>query len=210
MGRSTFASGRPIVWRSRPGGAIGYVFGCRVLLDEPDALAVVQPTGAPVRRRLAALGGPNGRSLLPGTWTGAYRATTWGGLTSVRLHPVGRAYSVIRTWIDAEARYRGWYVNLEQPWVRTAVGFDSRDDILDIVARDDLSGCRLKDDDELEFAGDVGQLAPAEAASIRATAEAAIDDVGHRRWPFDEAAWTDLRPATDDRPLVLPADWDQA
>ncbi len=42
------------------------------------------------------------------------------------------AYSVIRTWCESDLRFNGWYVNLESPWVRTTVGFDSRDDILDV------------------------------------------------------------------------------
>jgi hypothetical protein len=39
-------------------------------------------------------------------------------------------------------------VNLEQPWTRTALGFDSRDDVLDVTVTDNLSQCKLKDEDE--------------------------------------------------------------
>jgi len=86
------------------------------------------------------------------------------------LHPVGRSYSVIRTWLQAEERFHGWYVNLEQPWVRTEVGFDSRDDVLDVTVTDDLRECTLKDEDQLDFEVDLGTLTQDEAQSIRATA----------------------------------------
>jgi predicted RNA-binding protein associated with RNAse of E/G family len=116
---------------------------------------------------------------------------------------------VIRTWLEAEERFHGWYVNLEQPWVRTAVGFDSRDDVLDVTVTDDLHECRLKDEDELDFAVEVGKLTSGEARSIRASAISAITDVTTRRWPFDEGAWQTLRPSRYDQPLDLPLGWDE-
>jgi predicted RNA-binding protein associated with RNAse of E/G family len=88
------------------------------------------------------------------------------------------------------------------------VGFDSRDDVLDVTVTDDLCACSLKDEDELEFAVSVGKLTSSEARSIRATAESAIDDIASRRWPFDESAWYAFRPARYDQPVVLPAGWD--
>ena len=187
---------------------MGYVIGCRVWIDEPDVRAIVQPTGAPIMRRNAQRGVPNGRSFIPGTWDGSRTASRWDRPPTVRLHPVGRPYSVLRTWLDAEQRFHGWYVNLEQPWQRTAVGFDSRDDVLDVSVADDLSRCRLKDVDELEFTVQVGMFTSAEARAIRAAADTAIADVNSRRWPFDEAAWTDALPSHLLVPPVLPAGWD--
>jgi len=116
---------------------------------------------------------------------------------------------VIRTWLENEARFHGWYVNLEQPWVRTTMGFDSRDDVLDVIVTDDLGQCTLKDEDELNFAVNVGKLTSDEARSIRATAESAIDDITNRRWPFDERYWQAFRPARYDEPVGLPSGWEQ-
>lgn len=203
-----FAVGSDIVWRSRPGGDVGYAFGCRVLLDEDEVAAVVQPTGSTITRRIGERGGPQGRSLLPGTWDGSREESTWDRPPSVRLHPVGRSYSVIRSWVSEEERFTGWYVNLEQPWSRTVVGFDSRDDVLDITASADLSEWQLKDVDELEFAVEVGVVTRAEAGAVRSAAESAVDDLVHRRWPFDEATWERLRPQELLRPAGLPDGWD--
>lgn len=202
--RAPFPVGTPIVWRSRPNGDVGYIFGCRVLLDEPDVAAVVQPTGSPIMRRVAQRGGPNGRSFLPGTWDGSRRESRWDRPPCVRLHPVGRCYSVIRTWLTKEERFDGWYVNLEQPWSRTPVGFDSRDDVLDVTVSEDLSEWQLKDADELEFAVEVGLLTSTEAQSIRTNAELAIDDITHRRWPFDDSTWRRVLPHDLLEPTTLP------
>ena len=198
------------MWRSRPDGRIGFAFACTVLVDEPDVIAVVQPTGASVARRVGVRGGPGGRALVPGGWDGTSRAvTTWDGPPACRVHPVGGAYSVIRWWDASTRRHQGWYVNLEQPWVRTSLGFDSRDHILDVVVADDLSSCTLKDEDELAYAVEVGKVTPAEAEVIRATAADAIEDVTRRRWPFDESAWSAFEPLEPAELPELPDGWDQ-
>jgi hypothetical protein len=176
-------------------------------VDAAEFAVVVQPTGAAISRRMGTRGGPRGRSMLPDGWDGSRSEGVWDRPPTVRLHPVGRAYSVIRTWIDAEQRFQGWYVNLEQPWARTTVGFDSCDNTLDVTVSDDLSHCALKDGDELDFAVSTGLFSQQEAASICATAAAAIDDVTSGRWPFDESAWLALRPPVVAEQLSLPAGW---
>ncbi len=203
-----FARADEVVWRSLPGGDLGYVFACRVLIDEPDVIAVVQPTGSVVSRRSGTRGGRNGRSLLPGGWDGGRVAGTWDRLPSVRLHPIGRHYSVIRTWLAEAERCDGWYVNLERPWTRTSVGFDSEDLVLDVTATRDLSDWQLKDEDELAFAVEVGLVSEVAARRTHAIARAAAEDLDHRRWPFDEAAWPTGMPPELLAPVTLPDRWD--
>lgn len=128
----------------------------------------------------------------------------------MRLHPVGRSYSVIRTWVVEAAAFDGWYVNLEQPWVRTAVGFDSRDDVLDVTVSADLREWQLKDADELRFAVEAGDLTAEEARAIHAAAASATDDIAHRRWPFDESAWGRWSPQHLLQPAALPPGWETA
>lgn len=179
-----------------------------MLLDDDEVAAVVQPTGSTITRRVGERGGPQGRSLLPGTWDGSREESTWDRPPSVRLHPVDRSYSVIRSWVSEEERFTGWYVNLEQPWSRTLVGFDSRDDVLDITASSDLSEWQLKDVDELEFAVEVGLVTRADARAVRSAADSAVDDLVHRRWPFDEATWERLWPQEPLQPVGLVDGWD--
>ena len=88
------------------------------------------------------------------------------------------------------------------------MGFDSRDDVLDVTVTNDLGESALKDEDELDFAVDQGTLTSSEARSIRLTAASAIDDIANRRWPFDERAWEAFRPARYDEHVDLPTGWD--
>jgi len=88
------------------------------------------------------------------------------------------------------------------------VGFDWRDDVLGVTVSDDLAAWFLEDEDELEFAVEDGKLTSGESGPIRATADAAVDDVASRHWPFDQSEWAPFRPACVDPPLVLPAGWD--
>lgn len=203
-----FELGDEVVWRSRPGGDVGYVFACRVWVDDPSVKIIVQSSGSSVVHRVGQRGGPNGRSLLPGTWHGSRRQSVWGGLPTVRLHPVGRSYSVIRSWIADEQRFEGFYVNLAQPWARTSVGFDSRDYVLDVVAAADLSRWHLKDADELDHAVAVGKFTQGQAKAIHRVAKSAVDDLVARRWPFDGATWTQAVPQDLLRPSELPDQWE--
>lgn len=204
-----FGQGDAVVWRSCHPDRLGYVYTGRVLTDEPSAIAILQPPGAPCARPTGRRGGPRGRNTLPGGWDGGHRVEPWSGPPMVRLHPVGRPYAVLRAWDGAEAAFSGWYVNLEQPWRRTAVGFDTRDHLLDVLVDDDLGGWQLKDDDELDWAVEVGIYAAAEAGTVRDAGRQAVADVEERRWPFDEAAWVPLAPRRGWPAPELPDAWNR-
>lgn len=188
---------------------LGFVLACRVIMDEPDAVVILQQPGAPISRRVGKRGGPGGRQLLPGGWDGQREAKVWEGPPKVRVHPVGSGYSVIRTWQQATHSFAGWYVNLEHPWRRTVVGFDSCDDILDVTVSDDLSTHALKDEDELAFAHEAGLQSQADVDRIWQAADRAIDDLEHRRWPFDEGWWSHLEVDTSQPPPTMPSGWGQ-
>src|SRR5205807_6354277 len=128
-------AGAQVVWRSRPGGEIGFVFAAVVLEDGPSFTALFQPKGAPCKRRSGERSGPAGRQMLPGGWDGRHDDRAFAGPSTARVHPVGSGFAVLRHWDEHRRRYQGWYVNLERPWRRTPIGFDSRDDVLDLTVR---------------------------------------------------------------------------
>ena len=109
-----------------------------------------------------------------------------------------------------------WYVNLEDPLVRTPIGFDYLDRLLDIEIAPDLSRWKWKDEDELEEAVARGILTSQEAHVIRAEGESVIAalDAGHP--PFDEP-WDRWRPDPCwptsriscglERPMQVPGRW---
>jgi len=81
---------------------------------------------------------------------------------------------------------------------RTSVGFDSRDDILDIAVASDLSAWQPKNADEVDFAVEIGLITRDDRRMIRAAAQAAVDAIVERRSPFDEATWSCRPPAAWD------------
>lgn len=194
--------GAPVVWRSRPDGVVGAAIPMIVVEDGPDVVALFQPSGTICKRRTGVRGGPRGRSMLHSH--GSHHNRVYSGPDSVRVHVPGSGFEVIRTWTGSA--FEGWYVNLVLPWRRTRLGFDTWDQMLDLVLTDDLSSWAWKDDDEFAFALQEGQISPEEAARVRAEGLRAITLMEARRFPFHEG-WIRFRP-NDDWPVpALPPDW---
>jgi hypothetical protein len=109
-----------------------------------------------------------------------------------------RAHSIWLFWESGV--FVGWYVNLEDRWRPSRLGFDTQDHELDIWVESDGSW-RWKDEDHLELAVDAGVFTAEEAAAFRAEGERVLAE-----WPFP-TGWEDWR-ADPSWPLpAAPADW---
>jgi hypothetical protein len=115
-------------------------------------------------------------------------------------------YSVL-LWTVEEDR-RVWYVNLQDPLVRTSIGFDTVDHALDVVVELDRSSWRWKDEDELAEAVQDGLFTPAEAADFRAWGERAVDRILSSEPPFDRN-WDGWRPDPGWGVPELPDGWER-
>ena len=111
----------------------------------------------------------------------------WEGTHALRLLTPGAAHSLYLFWGEDDWAFRGWYVNLQAPFRRSSLAFETRDHALDIVVRPD-GGWQWKDEDHLEVATSIGAFTPDEAAEIRAEGERVI-----AAWPFP-TGWEDWRP----------------
>src|SRR5690606_9511378 len=81
----------------------------------------------------------------------------------------GAGFAVIARWGASFDDFTGFYVNVQGPLRRTAIGFDSMDQPLDVIIGPDLS-VRVKDADELDEAAADGFFSAAEVAEIHASA----------------------------------------
>ncbi|MGH2558391.1 MAG: DUF402 domain-containing protein [Thermomicrobiales bacterium] len=201
--------GDAIVLRYRKRGCISWATPVRVIEDAPECVALYMAAETPRKRPVQLDGTPIPRSLpyeerhaLP--WR--LGDTVWRETAVLMLTRPGAAHSFWAFWRGVDWSFRGWYVNLQAPLRRTAVGFDSEDHLLDVVVAPDLSWA-WKDEDEFAAAQRIGRFSPDQATAIRTEGEAAIRAIERRAWPFD-AGWESWRPDPSWAIPTLPAGWD--
>jgi len=176
------------VWRDVHRGRVWRAQACRIVEETGELVALWIPTGSPAKV-------PAGGLRIPGDeWTLEDTESSWNALC---LSRPGRRHSVWVHW--QEPRGYWWYVNFEQPLRRSAVGFDTFDEKLDLIVRPDGS-YEWKDEDELEQAAALGLL---DAAAVRAEAARVLEE-----WPFP-TGWEDWRPDPAWPVPQLPAGWDR-
>jgi hypothetical protein len=95
----------------------------------------------------------------------------------------GEAHAVHVMW-DKEHRFAGWYVNLQEPLRRTAIGFDFLDQELDLVVTPDLAW-RWKDMDHLQWGQRIGLYSEEQAQRILEEGRKVVRKVQARAAPFD-------------------------
>jgi predicted RNA-binding protein associated with RNAse of E/G family len=91
----------------------------------------------------------------------------------VWLAPFEAAHAIGHFWNDASGAFRGYYINLQAPIIRSPYGFDSLDHVLDIVIDPDGTW-HWKDEDEFNEAITLGLFTKREALEIRAEGERVI------------------------------------
>ncbi len=172
------------IWR----GQVWSGRACTVVEDTPRRLVLFSAAGdgwtRPVR--------PDGTSIRMREPNWILCEEVW---TTEALRIVTRysRHSVMLFWTPGFEELLQWYVNIEDPMVRTPIGFDYLDQLLDIRIASDLSGWSWKDEDEFEEAVDIGILTSEEAAAFRSEGESVIAALRARRPPFDEP-WAQWRP----------------
>lgn len=133
-----------------------------------------------------------------GEWT--FVEHTWREFNRLRITRWGRAHSISVLW-DADWNFRSWYVDLQEPLRRTRLGFDTRDQALDVVVEPD-GRWQWKDENHLAELTGLGAFTPEESAAIRAEGDRVIAE---RPWP---TGWEDWRPDPAWPLPQLPPNWD--
>ncbi|WP_158846335.1 DUF402 domain-containing protein [Saccharothrix deserti] len=168
----------------------------RVVLDEPDLLLVFTAPDV-------AFGFP------PHHWPHHWQTlgrTHWRGTGKLQMHRPGDAYSVDLYWHGEERRFAGWYLNLQDPFRRTPLGFDTLDHALDFWVPVEGDWEEL-DRDEFEQQVAEGKYTAEQAESINATGKEieAMLTAGTTWW---DPAWGKWEPDPDLPVPVLPDGWE--
>jgi hypothetical protein len=151
-----------------------------VVRDDDELLATYLAAGTPFTF-------PPGPEAHP--WAGR---GSWEGHGVLMLQRPGDAYAIWVFWFGDEREFRGWYVNLQEPFRRTAEGYDTQDLELDIWVPVD-GPWEWKDDELLTQRVGEGRFTAEQAVWIRAEGArvGALLDAGGRWW---NDAWASWRP----------------
>jgi hypothetical protein len=169
-----------------------------VVCDEPELLAVYTPEGAPFAFNDSEW------PYTPHPWR---RYGAWQGHGVLMLQRPAEASAILVFWEGEPRRFARWYLNLQAPFRRTAIGFDSLDHVLDLWSTDGRTW-HVKDEEVFEQRVAEGYFTADEAAAIRAEAERFLVDV-RRNGPWWDEAWADWRPDPLWPVPRLPAGWER-
>ena len=180
------------VWRGVPWLASPVI----VVEDRPELLATYMPEEMPLAFPPSADGRPH-------PWAGKER---WTGHGVLVLRRPGEAYSVWHFWDGPDRRFAGWYLNLEEPHRRTAVGYDPQDLELDVWIPAG-ERWRFKDEEHLEQRVREGRYTEAQVAAVRRVGGelGAMLDRGERWW---DERWASFAPEPGWRAPAFPDGWE--
>lgn len=180
-------------------GKPGMSWPYRVVEDRGDRVALFIPRGAIYKQWGRSETGD--RTLVDATWRHDV----------LRLMFADRQHSIWLFWRrdedgDDERRFTSYYINMEEPFRRTEIGFDTNDHVLDVVVTPDLAW-QWKDAEQLDERVRAGALPAAFAAEVRAEGERAIAALERGDSPFSDG-WEHWAPDPSWSTPELPAGWD--
>ena len=201
--------GDQIVLRYSWDDRLSWVEPVTVVEDSSELIALYLAIDTPIKR-------PVGKDGLPIPRFQAYESQDpvpwqlgdgqWVEHAVLWLARPGAAHAIGLFWQGAERVFVGWYGNLQAPLVRTPIGFDSTDHVLDVQIAPDRTW-NWKDEDEFAIVQHRGLITPAEAVEIRAEGARVITALEQGSWPFT-SGWEHWQPDPAWPIPALPDRWD--
>jgi hypothetical protein len=175
-----------------------------VVQDRDGLVALFLPKGTYYRRWQS-----DTKSNFPGSVARGLLVEARAHADILRLMFPGRFYSVWLFWDTGggERHFLGYYVNMEEPFRRTPIGFDTNDHTLDIEVTPELRW-RWKDEALFDEMVGLGRYSREFADVVRSEAAQVIAAIEARSSPFSDGweAWT---PDPSWIMPLLPVDWDR-
>jgi len=183
-------------------GRIWFARPAIVVADEPHLTMLHVPPRVGTKEPVGSDGTPLRIPTKEWRLVDAVRGDTW----NLSFAFPGTAYAVILGFEPAGG-LREYYVNLQEPLMRSPAGFDTVEHLLDVTIRPDRTRWSWKDEDELAEAVRRGIFTEEDAAWFRFWGERAVEHVLLREPPFDRD-WSAWRPDPSwETPELLPG-WD--
>jgi hypothetical protein len=191
-----------IVLRGVLKGKLWWACPAYVVQDTSELIALYWPVGTPTRSPVRR---PTVREELENHIELEQR--NWTDNDVLSLNKPGAGFSIEIMWQAGTRQIRCWYVHLQEPLRRTKIGFDTMDQILDIVISPDQSRWHWKDEDEFREAEAIGLYTPDKARTIRAEGERVIRMLEMKASPFSDG-WQDWSPPIRWTIPTFPTDWE--
>lgn len=195
-------------------GRVQTVFPSIVVVDTPELVVTWLPLDTPVLNGVddasadvdSGKGHISAEKIAAKSWEmGARR---WHIEGTLRIKHPRSMWSLWVFWEPGMGSIKGWYINIDAPYTRSHVGFDTCDMFLDVIIKPDRESWWLKDEDEFEDAINAGIFDEKSAAEVRKAAESGLQTILSNRPPFD-TVWADWRPDTSWLLPQIPADWER-
>ena len=195
--------GDPVVMRHLR-GEWRWAAPMRVVEDRGDFVALYIQPGT----KMSSMGDAEGNRTRDYVHATRRIPTVWGLNHALHLIRDGDEHATVLFWDEHTWEFRCWYINLQEPLRRTAMGFDSMDLTLDLVIAPDRQTWQWKDEDEFAFGIEHGWYTGEQLAHLKEYGRLVVDHALAGRPPFD-AGWEHWRPPPEWRPLELPDGWDR-
>jgi hypothetical protein len=164
------------------GSKVLWAFPTIVVEDGPDLIVLFMPAGVLGRNVLHK---PTTEELFSPAKIKIVECT-WQRTDVLMLIVPSEAFSTYIMWETGTENMICWYVNLQEPIRRTSIGFDTMDNMLDIVISPDMTRWEWKDADEFSEAHKAGFYSSEKAAAVRAEGEKAVGLITSERRSFYE------------------------
>jgi hypothetical protein len=203
LSESRYLPGDPIVLRRVWQNRIYRVTAMTVVQDSADLVILYLGPGYPIKSTVNPLKASLAESF-------ELQDSTWGGGIKHLLMFIspGAAHAVY-AMKNEEHKITGWYINLQEPLSRTAVGFDTTDYLLDITFPPDRSVWKWKDEADFEEAVAAGKISRLQARDIRQEGERAAIHLQEGSSSFYDA-WENWLPPKEWQIPRMPLNWDDS
>ncbi len=204
--------GAEIALRGMFQGQPWYIQAVRVVHDRPDETALLLLPGAECVAPSGYLHQKHGseghwerwQEMLNPPWQ--LEKYTWQTNRFLILLKPDDFYATILIWEHASQLFRGYYINFQLPYRRSACGFDTFDLELDLVIAPDFTW-DWKDVADYQRGIESGILLPDWVRGIDEDKARVFTQLAQRGDPFD-GRWLNWQPDPAWEPARLPAGWD--
>lgn len=129
----------------------------------------------------------------------------WHTTHNLRIFEPGKGTCISAMFLAKTGNFLCWYIDLIEPFRRTADGVVTWDLSLDIVVAPDFTW-KMKDEDHFQWIQDLGWVTPERAKQMLLDKDEMIARIERRDRPFNED-WPNWRPDPSWTIPQLPADW---